>query len=383
MGKVNATIELISPVHIGSGEELSPLDFVYDGKRFIRVNLDKVIELVDDIEWLTSMLSHGSIEEVLKKARIPLEKVMRYSIPSLGNGDIKKVREHIKRADDMPIIPGSSLKGAIRTSLLRIFELSSKADEIKTNIVKSRNKGKGELKKLKQSAAKPLEKSVFIGEKGREKSTMRQGTSESNYDIMRALQISDITFSLKDLCLIPVKVASKEGGRIKWKQLPRRSLDSPEQATTIWVEALRPGAKAAFTIKWDEDILERFDKELGLNPEVVSLVNFKANLDPINIKVAIPSKKRERRFWESYPSFSFYKDTLKIFKGYITLRLAWGSGFLDMTVTEKYGDELIEEVRKAFYKRSHPGNFPKTRRVAFKDNKPWMPFGWVRIKLQE
>ena len=63
------------------------------------------------------------------------------------------------------------------------------------------------------------------------------------------------------------------------------------------------------------------------------------------------------------------------------MRVGWGTGFRDITITERLGEEFINEVRKAYYPRSKGQIFPKTRRIAFKNNTPWMPFGWIRIKL--
>jgi len=189
---------------------------------------------------------------------------------------------------------------------------------------------------------------------------------------------------------VPVKVASLENNTIKWKNLSgrgmARTVSNPEDATIIWVEALKPKAKGKFTIKLDSSMLNRFKDSLGFTKEQLSLLDLEKSFDLIN-RWFLKVKRREGNFWMHLEGFSFYQDTLKFYKSketttILTIRLGWGTGFREMTVTEKYGEEMVSDVKRIFYPKTRSNIFPKTRRVAFQGKYPWMPFGWVRAKIR-
>lgn len=78
------------------------------------------------------------------------------------------------------------------------------------------------------------------------------------------------------------------------------------------------------------------------------------------------------------------------------LRLGWGAGYDDKTITDQLDRDTFETVRQA-YARSMPVGYPgrkpsntplakefspKSRKVALDDKGRWLPLGWLRVELQ-
>ena len=138
-------IKCIAPVHIGSGEELRTFEYLYDRDKLemsllheskwlafldARGLTDAFIKYIEIegqgnrsrnlLEWLTA---NRVTEADLRKAgvirrRVPVamlsEKKYRNRKPNLN-----KVVCHLVRADNAhPYIPGSTIKGALRTGIL-------------------------------------------------------------------------------------------------------------------------------------------------------------------------------------------------------------------------------------------------------------------------
>lgn len=133
--KVNA--EILTPVHIGDGTELEPLEYVIREK-FYKVNLE---------EWL-STLSGGKAEEFKRltgkeyaqksiltslrrfvKENIDIDKYTEWSV-DVSETVKRRYEERFNapenqlpvspfiRTANKPFLPGSSIKGAIRTAYL-------------------------------------------------------------------------------------------------------------------------------------------------------------------------------------------------------------------------------------------------------------------------
>ncbi|MGB9722134.1 MAG: type III-A CRISPR-associated RAMP protein Csm5 [bacterium] len=113
-------IKILTPVHIGSGEEINPMEYLVEGVQFHRLNMDSLFK---DNEFKPHM---DKFIEIAKTSRyiagiLPdslLKKHILYTIPI--NGDavqyLRKnqtiVKEFIKTAGNV-FIPGSSIKGSI------------------------------------------------------------------------------------------------------------------------------------------------------------------------------------------------------------------------------------------------------------------------------
>jgi CRISPR-associated protein Csm5 len=178
----NVSIKLLSPVHVGSGRELQgnaeclffneqrKLGVVDDEKVFAIIgeaNIDKWVEYIENPE--SSFVDYLR----MRKRDLSAEDVSSRVLPLAGTIFPKvhhPLREQI-RTGTMPYIPGSSIKGAIRTALF------GTAMRNKTSTIP--------LSKLKNfrgkfSSTQVLEKEVF--------------GNDPNHDWLRLLRVSDFIF---------------------------------------------------------------------------------------------------------------------------------------------------------------------------------------------
>ncbi len=118
-------IQTLTPLHIGSGNTLMKgTDYFVDGDRLGKADLRKLYEIIQrlniGLERWTNYIEAGKdiFEEELQKRGIKLEDVSKEIIP-IKNRKGKELYEFIRnQLTGNPIIPGSSIKGAIRTALL-------------------------------------------------------------------------------------------------------------------------------------------------------------------------------------------------------------------------------------------------------------------------
>lgn len=123
-------MEVLTPLHIGAGAEkdwIQGADFVVDDNKIKVLNLNKVAEYLNIDELSTALINKNSklLKERLGVANLEkcTEKV--FNCNYVGGNDIKTC---IKNGlTDKPIVPGSSLKGAIRSVLTEHFLDGSKA----------------------------------------------------------------------------------------------------------------------------------------------------------------------------------------------------------------------------------------------------------------
>jgi len=127
-------IKTLSPVHIGSGNEISPLEyFIKDGK-FYRVDVDNLFSSPDFKPMMEKFIDQAKRERKISEI-LPLnllEKHMLYSIKvSSLNTQFNpiQVKEYTKSAGRV-YIPGSSLKGSILSGVLENILSKKKIEEL-------------------------------------------------------------------------------------------------------------------------------------------------------------------------------------------------------------------------------------------------------------
>lgn len=124
-------LETVTPVSIGSGDKLSPYsDFVLAGRNVYYVNENEIKRALESKPALMDEYVNGIVSEMdnnrsnfdlfhflEKKLNLDVKKTATQKIPAEAKG-IQQLSTIIKNAGVHPYIPGSSVKGAIRTALL-------------------------------------------------------------------------------------------------------------------------------------------------------------------------------------------------------------------------------------------------------------------------
>ncbi len=191
------TIETIGPVHIGSGETIKKKEWLLDRQNSKAVVVDtgrlfvflKNHRLLDEFEKFF-LGDSGNLQTWLKEHGI-FEKDYRefekYTLDTSGDLRDRQIRDIAlctKDAYGMPYIPGSSLKGAIRTAILakKIKETDYRNPEIKEQIYSYR----GSRKRFLSNQSRHLNQKIFY----------TGGFDQKNpknivNDIMRGIRVSD------------------------------------------------------------------------------------------------------------------------------------------------------------------------------------------------
>jgi CRISPR type III-A-associated RAMP protein Csm5 len=178
-------LHILSPIHVGSGQEMDPFGYFIKEQNLFLIDLIKWIEEYPDKENLQKIVDTDSFVEIrtLIAQNIDAEKYSFGRIPIESQGLLSTYKKVIETKDPRnqllidsmtrneisqdAFIPGSSIKGAIRTAIANHF--------VKTVGVTSKNKSKSN---------KPFEpdynEKIF---------------GKINNDPMRNLKLSDVTLS--------------------------------------------------------------------------------------------------------------------------------------------------------------------------------------------
>lgn len=242
-------LEAIGPVHVGSGVKLSKKSYVFSDSRHI-----EIIDLEKMYSFLKKKGLAGKYEQYLmEKDRIKLKDWLernRIHVPDIA-GCIKyridcgdainqesndmQILEHIKDPYGMPYIPGSSLKGMLRTILLSSDILdnpekySYMGRELAANIGKKESRNRylnRDIKSVESAGFNTLNRS--------------EKRHEAVNDYMAGIIVSDSeSLSTDDMVL-----CGKVDGHV----------DGNEHTINTMRECIKPGTVIRFTITIDETL---------------------------------------------------------------------------------------------------------------------------------
>lgn len=117
------SLEVLTPVYIGSGAKITKKDFLING-HYAQIYDPLKLHAILGEKYERFLMNNLSLTDFLQRSNLREEKeladALMYSV-SLGDKSIRKsdsIDEFIKDPYGLPYIPGSSLKGAIRTAIL-------------------------------------------------------------------------------------------------------------------------------------------------------------------------------------------------------------------------------------------------------------------------
>lgn len=130
---VKLTCEIVTPVHIGSGKEIDPFDYVVKQNKLYRISLEKLLAAMNpsEIREFEAIIDSGDLIKIRAYiAEYPdLEKMAFFNTAvtpymeavygsNLENPDNQMLINMFLRSAEKPLVPGSSIKGSIRTAFL-------------------------------------------------------------------------------------------------------------------------------------------------------------------------------------------------------------------------------------------------------------------------
>lgn len=125
-------IVVLTPLHVGSGSEkdlVKGLDFVQNAGKIYCLNQKKVLDEID-ISTLSTALLNKDESLLIKKLAGKLDKVSDaiYEMATTSDSDIKSFFKN--GLINKPVLPGSSVKGAIRSILFKYLKSVSSDEKI-------------------------------------------------------------------------------------------------------------------------------------------------------------------------------------------------------------------------------------------------------------
>lgn len=427
--KYKCTLTLQSPVHIGSHvQSVNKLEFLDLGDEICMVDISRLTAFLseklgpDVINDFTTYISQaaarggnkqvkGGLTEFIEGCKLSVEETAGEAgtrrIRILSSG--RRINEFMPLIRDgfiVPYIPGSSIKGAVRTALMaNLYErkgLSSRFPEPIND-------------KKKKEAAKPMEKKAF-------------GT-DPNHDIMRSVRIGDA------YCKEEAQTAIMEVQVITTERVARGTAErkAVQGATPLFEEVLPPGQRFAFEITIEEGLAEAIERGKGFTSKeiLVALNSFYCKVfeDEARvfsttgagggktekgalvkwIKEKYPGRsftlkqqeqlkeEFEREKGDSRPGGSlniidgdFSLESIRSFYGNepANIRIGSGSGLKSVSMLMNLNHRQRVQVAKILpnphgKKGEPPADWsePISRKFVMRDKQPWLPLGWCRLDL--
>ncbi len=338
-------IKTVTPIRIGSGEKYSEYNYLIKENKLIRFNLSKILEIESK--------KNKELMENLIKGKLGLFKIRRIteSYPELFlytveldekiNTNAFKVEECIKDPYYKPYIPGSSIKGVIRT--LIVWKILKENQDL---VKKLNEKVRIELKKDQKVKyfLNNFINSLLVYDNKREDTDKRL----EYRSIMKFIGVSD--FFTKEKNALIISMVERKGVKTNIK---------------VYKEFIKKGVLFEGEIKLKEELLNR--KEIKITNNY--LMNF---LDFSNSKNFIDSLKRiSKEFFEEKRNLEKEKSKGIInYPAKLEFPLVIGSnkGFLWQTVLEFVDERYRNNLIKKFNIGQPPGK--KKKKDVFWDKFP-------------
>lgn len=390
--------KVLTPLHVGTGQTLLPLEYLSDGF-FAVVNQEALFRAAPEVaENLTRQLAVLTPEEIQRRSltqilpaplrsrqdfyhyRCTLAPHVKVQLDRARERGQAEVRIAIKTPDERPYLPGTSLKGALRTALVYTWI-------------------KGDANALAALKGAPTREKWRTVE-----GLLRAGGSQDvTRDVLRTLEVSDSTPLPVENCLAIAHEAVLSAA-------VRRSSNAPGDAPAAWkgfptfLETIQPeaGFEGRIVLR-DRLLLAPAAARLGWAPRQrrLSLAEIVAAANLLAGDVIAWEQRYLARVTGSQVDTirAFYRDLAERVQSATGnecyLCVGRGAGWHKSTVgllLQQAEDFDFARFRRdgGTAERRGPGfdrtdfEFPKTRKFIMEGGgKPLAPLGWVRLVLSD
>jgi CRISPR-associated protein Csm5 len=430
-----------APVRVGGREQqVNKLEFVRHGGKLHAVSPRKLAGLLlqnsdrtlDD--WSNEVLTRGQNADLTRFLRNKdllnhetVEQISRYSVPCEYQ-NLNQFQPQARDAFGKLFIPGSAIKGAIRSAVIWAL-----VDEDEANAYVGNNGGRSRFY-ARNLDLKVLQSYELPGARG----------SGPHFDLLRTVKVSDGYGKLESR-VEKITIQSYTESR-------RGRTASLGASDTIYVECLTPGSSVEFDLKVDQKILRGFERE---NPNIpfaneeslLALVSdfyaevwssecryYNGEQDEAPVPEEPPEQFPELEEWieqtEGIPKGTLGKNKQKRYRAeYNTarrdfeagrgggerqkpkvsagiedsremsvgkvrdfykatcpgFRLGWGSGLFSTTVDMRLDEDNMGKVLNLISSRHHdarPIDGPKSRKLVGPEKTPRSPMGWAKLEVR-
>lgn len=379
-------IEIISPLHIGTGERLTGVEAILTRTEMTVLDANKLTQWAlrdpSRADAFVQLLERGGqIRDFLARYRQDPRELEAYSISAETIDPPKNIMPFIKLPGYRPYLPGSSLRGSLRSAILR---------GLTSGKITGTDKWRVELQALAepltskgQNASQELEAKVFVP-----KAVPR--SKRPNFDLNRSWGISDSEI-LGSQCLelVQVRTLSSANGEMRPKQF------------SLYPEIVVAGTKLRSVYTRNVAMLSGFGamSDLSFKPRAFLIEQFaiscKASaLNLIEQEISYYGKHNQRDLKEWYELRR--AQAVRMPKNQFLLSLGWGSGYDAKTITDLLGERVFRNVvnnyknTEGLGKPGRRGDWlgveesPKSRKIVVRQREGQEvrePLGWVKVTL--
>lgn len=364
-------VTVLTPLHIGSGRTLlHGYDYAIHDRRTWRLDEDAILatQSLEDPR-LVEQLARTPPAELLDSRRDfdPDNGLFRYVIGGTprSNAEGAQVIEQLKDAYDRPYLPGTSLKGALRTALAWVAwgEHGLRPE-------------RGRLSPNPKFAAQAYERELL--------------GPTPNKDLLRALHVSDSAPVNDDTLMIANARVLHQSGAL---------------ASPIEMEAIKPDTVFELTLKVDTALFSRWaDRSALQGAHLLQTL-------PDCVHRHTAQRISEELAWlkagkGAHAVYDFYRALpAEGLPGHMCLlQVGWGTGWDDKTFgsrlrqDERFMESILGDRHQGGFglargRRSQGDPFPKSRRVIVRllrseadgsaIERPQSPMGWVLMELSQ
>ncbi|GAB4017535.1 type III-A CRISPR-associated RAMP protein Csm5 [Spirosoma koreense] len=396
MNTRHVLIETLTPLHIGSGRFLQGnTEYLYFPEANVVAVVDerKILDVIGEEnleQWVQIIDNEQDLFDYVRKRKPTLAPadVAQRMMTTIGkrkpgkwsiNGKNKfpTIREQLFSGNGQPILPGSSLKGAIRTAFFNalIQENPAAAQRI------SDFKRFDDRKQRNSYNGQRLESKYFTN--------VSQPGEVPNHDVFRFLRVGDAHFD-KTVCLLSETLNEKGGHTFEMK-------DDVKQL----IECIPDGAEALCRVQIPAELISllnerRYRETADKIPHRDRISWTRLLLDiNANTKRLIQKEIYQYQSQQLPDGASDYLDSLKgmmtgLKENQCVIRVGFGTGYLNMTggwaeeqwkvslPKDKFAvemDDLAEAVRRNA--RYNQFALPKSRKMALEG----IPLGFLKLTV--
>jgi CRISPR type III-A-associated RAMP protein Csm5 len=447
MATTTYTLTCLTPVHIGTGVQYSKFDGAYQDRHWHVMDLDKVLARGADANALARAMNSRTFNwsDWLGQQQMTPREGALYALPCPQDPADTPVREAMKTVYQQPYLPGTSIKGAIRTAVLssllneqraqqtfveEYLTLCLRARDVYARIEADRAFDKANVQRdiLAQTLGMPAEQArsyqqtlyrVFdireerLGEPrtwryfqrqlerlGRSREWLGQPVERAvlgpdpNHDLMRAVHVSDTApIVLEQLAVGLVWTYTLRGNRL----VEKREQDGDYKAFVEW---LTPETTLRLALRLDDFLFtEAANRDLRFHSAQTRAVQQLAHTCNAYARTIITA---EQEFYATH-GLDILRDvyaelaaTLSALPdGAFLLNVGWGGGWEVKTIGDllhkALGADGFRQLRQRYRLGVAPRTgqltqnapFPKTRRIAYEGGAPRWALGWVKMAPQE
>lgn len=364
-------LRTLSPIHIGANKEYGASEYVPSQAK-LKGEVVNTIKRIDFANYYLN-LEESKQEKFLANltdrnfrleqydSKISKE-YTRYNAINKATSRTNDISEHIKTLDK-PYIPGSSIKGAIKTAIFYNLFKETDISDVDRLIFED---NRGNLKINKRNYSNFID-SFFSADRG----------NSAQKSIMRFIQISDSTAVNFTTIHEVLSVMARESGR-----MPNGTQFYARNGNTVrsFLETIDTGKilKSDFTISYDEKILrdlDLYDKKDILDISFIKEAIFNFSNDLIDYELEFADKYDVAYLTKFYNNLAKYNT-----KETPIIRIGAGAGLMGTSIALKvkeYDFATFEDIRRTF-RRSYDFEFPKSRKVT----NGRVPLSWVQLNFE-